>query len=172
VPALREPGAGSDLAGLATKAVEQDGEFIINGQKVWTSGARWPTWASPRPHRRERAEAPGHHVGSTFADKQPGVDVRPLREMTDTRSSAEVFNVRPRASRRRRSNRWAEQRLGPSANTTLMFERQLARRRRRWWRATFAPAGQEVRTGSIAASVTSYRSRRERRAVRRLRVRA
>src|SRR5688572_33360707 len=35
-----EPGAGSDLAGLSTKAVEQDGEYIINGQKVWTSGGQ------------------------------------------------------------------------------------------------------------------------------------
>ena len=39
-----EPGAGSDLAGLQTKAVAEGDDFIINGQKVWTSGAQYADW--------------------------------------------------------------------------------------------------------------------------------
>ena len=76
-----EPQAGSDLAGLQTKAVKDGDEWIINGQKVWTSGGQYADMGMLLA--RTNAEVPKHQGISYFAFEmhQDGVDVRPLKEM-------------------------------------------------------------------------------------------
>jgi alkylation response protein AidB-like acyl-CoA dehydrogenase len=95
-----EPGAGSDLASLSTKATRVDGGWSLSGQKVWTSAARHADWAiclartssdGPRKHSvDERAK----HDGITYflVDMtSPGLDVRPLRELTGVALFNEIF---------------------------------------------------------------------------------
>ncbi len=86
-----EPGAGSDLAGLTTRARREGDQFIINGQKVWSSGAQHADYGMLLA--RTDFEAPKHAGISWFAFSldQPGVDVRPLREMTGQALFNEVF---------------------------------------------------------------------------------
>jgi len=86
-----EPEAGSDLAGLRTTARHADGGWIVNGQKVWSSNAHLADMAMLLA--RTDAVAP-KHAGITwfaFDMMQPGVDVRPLREMTGRSLFNEVF---------------------------------------------------------------------------------
>jgi alkylation response protein AidB-like acyl-CoA dehydrogenase len=86
-----EPGAGSDLAGLTTRA-ERDGDrFVINGQKVWSSMARDSDYGMLLA--RTDFSVPKHHGISWFALPldQPGVTIRPLREMTGAAVFSEVF---------------------------------------------------------------------------------
>ncbi|MEX1253068.1 MAG: acyl-CoA dehydrogenase family protein [Dehalococcoidia bacterium] len=116
-----EPGSGSDLASLQTRAEVDGDDFVINGQKIWTSGA----------HRAERMmilartdqDAPKHKGISAFVVDMhaPGVTVRPLTNMAETDSFNEVFfdNVRvPKKDLIGELNRgWYV------ATTTLDFER-------------------------------------------------
>ncbi|WP_045875491.1 acyl-CoA dehydrogenase family protein [Pseudofrankia sp. DC12] len=86
-----EPGAGSDLAGLTTRA-ERDGDrWVINGQKVWSSQAREADYGMLLA--RTSFDVPKHAGISWFAFKldQPGVTIRPLREMTGDAVFNEVF---------------------------------------------------------------------------------
>ena len=116
-----EPGAGSDLAGLTTRAERDGDEWVVNGQKVWTSLATTPTsaccWPGPSP------DLPKHQGITYFAldMHQPGVEVRPLREMTGHAMFNETFLTDARVPDASivggRNNGWAV------ANTTLGYER-------------------------------------------------
>src|SRR6201991_1753025 len=77
-----EPGAGSDLAGLSTKATKVDGGWRISGQKIWTTAAQFSQWGALLA--RTDTSAPKHNGISYFLldMKSDGVEVKPLRELT------------------------------------------------------------------------------------------
>lgn len=116
-----EPGAGSDLAGLSTRAVREGDDWIVNGQKTWTSGARFAQWGELIC--RSDPDLPKHAGQTAFIVPMdaPGITIMPIRQMNGGASFNEVFfdDVRiPDAMR-----------LGPVgagwkvALTTLGFER-------------------------------------------------
>ena len=116
-----EPGAGSDLAGLQARAVKDGDEWIVNGQKVWTSGGHVADLAMLIA--RTDPDQP-KHAGITYfvvEMQQPGVEVVPLREMTGRSLFNEVFLTDARVADDAiiggLNNGWRV------ANTTLMFER-------------------------------------------------
>lgn len=86
-----ESSAGSDLAGLATRAVRDGDDWVINGQKVWSSGAQFAGWGELIC--RTDPEAPKHKGLTAFLLPMDtvGVDVRPLRQMSGGTSFCEVF---------------------------------------------------------------------------------
>lgn len=87
-----EPSSGSDLASLRTKAVPtEDGGFRVTGQKVWTTNGHWADYGYLLA--RTDPDAPKHRGISAFIVdmRLPGVEVRPLREMTGTSDFNEVF---------------------------------------------------------------------------------
>ena len=86
-----EPGAGSDLASLQTRATEDANDFIINGQKIWTSTAQHADMIFCLV--RTESDSPKHQGISylIFSMKTPGIEVRPLRTMTNHAEFNEVF---------------------------------------------------------------------------------
>jgi alkylation response protein AidB-like acyl-CoA dehydrogenase len=86
-----EPDAGSDLAGLKARAVKKDGGWVLNGQKTWSSGAHY----SDRSFLLARTDpdAPPHKgIGMFLIDlEQPGVEVRPIIQMTGSGEFCEIF---------------------------------------------------------------------------------
>jgi len=116
-----EPNSGSDLASLQTRAVADGDDFIVNGQKIWTSQAHYADWMFLIA--RTDPDAPKHRGISYFLVdmKTPGISVRPLINMGDGEGFNEVFfeNVRiPKSGLLGELNRgWY------IATTTLDFER-------------------------------------------------
>ncbi len=116
-----EPGSGSDLASLSTTAVRDGDDFVVNGQKIWTSGAHFTNWMILLA--RTDPEAPKHRGISFFLVDMttPGLSTRPLYNMTGSHEFNEVFfdNVRVPAT-----NLVGELNRGwYVAQTTLSFER-------------------------------------------------
>src|SRR3954462_14317844 len=116
-----EPGAGSDLAGLTTRAERDGDEFIVNGQKVWTSAGQIADLGMLLA--RTNFDVPKHQGITWLAIDmhQPGVEVRPVRELTGRAMFNEVFmsdaRVPADAVIGDLNNGWA------AANTTLAHER-------------------------------------------------
>jgi alkylation response protein AidB-like acyl-CoA dehydrogenase len=116
-----EPGSGSDVASLATRAVRDGDEWIVNGQKVWTTLAHMARWGLLVA--RTNPDQPKHKGLSYFIVDMhaPGVDVRPLKQITGDAEFNEVFFTDVRIP--------DSMRLGPEgegwgvATTTLMNER-------------------------------------------------
>ena len=86
-----EPGSGSDLASLNTRAVDSGDHYLINGQKIWTSGAQWADWMFCLV--RTDPDAPKHN-GISFvllSMDQPGVTVKPIRLISGNSPFCETF---------------------------------------------------------------------------------
>jgi alkylation response protein AidB-like acyl-CoA dehydrogenase len=118
-----EPGSGSDLASLQTRAVVEGDDFVINGQKIWTTSAHFADMMFALV--RTEPDAPKHSGISYLLVpmKSPGIDVRPLRTMTGGAEFNEVFftDVRVPLSNivGQRGEGWK------IANTTLLHERNM-----------------------------------------------
>ena len=124
-----EPGAGSDLAGLSTKAEDKGDHYLVNGQKIWTSGSQWADWCfclvrtDPKVQKQEG-------ISFLLIDmKTPGVEVRPIRIISGQSPFSEVFftNVKvPKENLMGQLNKgWT------IAKRLLQFERNATDTRRR-----------------------------------------
>ncbi|MYD44030.1 MAG: acyl-CoA dehydrogenase [Gammaproteobacteria bacterium] len=117
-----EPGSGSDLASLTTRAEVDGDDFVINGQKIWTSGAQYADMMFCLV--RTEPDAPKHQGISylVFSMDRPGIEVRPLVTMTGEATFNEVFFTDVRVPKNqiigKRGEGWFV------ANTTLKHERE------------------------------------------------
>jgi alkylation response protein AidB-like acyl-CoA dehydrogenase len=116
-----EPSAGSDLAGLRMSAVRDGDDWIINGQKIWTTGAQYCKWGMIVTRSDPTAEK---HKGITYfiVDMEaPGIEIRPIKQINGMSGFNEVFFTDVRVSDRNRVGAVNEGWRG--AITTLMNER-------------------------------------------------
>ena len=121
-----EPGSGSDLASLQTRATRDGDDWVINGQKIWTSGAQHADWIHVLT--RTDPEAPKHRGISYFMldMKTDGISVRPIEQMHGARGFNETFFEEVRGPDK---NMIGEENRGwYAATTTLDFERSGAHR--------------------------------------------
>src|SRR3972149_870480 len=116
-----EPNAGSDLAALRTRAEDKGDHFIANGRKTWTSAGSIADWglllARPAP-------AVAKHKGITcflINMRQPGIDIRPLKQITGSSEFSEVFMTNARVEKSDHIGRLGEG--WAIAQTTLGYER-------------------------------------------------
>jgi alkylation response protein AidB-like acyl-CoA dehydrogenase len=119
-----EPGSGSDLASLKTKAERRQDHYIVNGQKTWTSYAHYADWIFCLVRTDPTVEKRQEGISFLLVDmRSPGITVRPLRQMTGEAEFNEVFfdGVRVPAENLvgRLNEGWAV------AITTLAYERDL-----------------------------------------------
>jgi alkylation response protein AidB-like acyl-CoA dehydrogenase len=172
-----EPGAGSDLAALQTRAVADGDDYVINGQKIWTSGAHRSNWGWLAA--RTDPDAPKHKGISTFVVPMstPGITIRPLINIAGQHGFNEVFfdNVRiPKENLVGELNRgWYQvavaldfERSGIQAyaggRRTLEEITDFAREHRQLWernpqvRLALADRAVEVATGTIIAYRIPY----------------
>jgi len=116
-----EPSAGSDLAGLRTSAVRDGDDWILNGQKIWTTGAQYSRWGMIVTRTDPTAEK---HKGITYfiVDMQsPGIEIRPIKQINGMSAFNEVFFTDVRIADRNRVGAVNDGWRG--ALTTLMNER-------------------------------------------------
>jgi alkylation response protein AidB-like acyl-CoA dehydrogenase len=116
-----EPNAGSDLASLKTRAEDQGDHFIVNGQKIWTSSGPIADWGILLA-RTDPKVAKHRGISCVLLNmRQPGVEVRPLKQITGSSLFSEVFMTNARAEKSdligHTNEGWA------IAQTTLGFER-------------------------------------------------
>jgi alkylation response protein AidB-like acyl-CoA dehydrogenase len=86
-----EPNAGSDLANVATRAVLESGEWVLHGQKVWTSWAQWADWCFVVARTDPASQ---RHKGLSYLlvpMRQPGIEIRPIVQITGDSEFSEVF---------------------------------------------------------------------------------
>jgi alkylation response protein AidB-like acyl-CoA dehydrogenase len=130
-----EPGSGSDLASVKTRGVLDEDEWVINGQKIWTSGADTADYMFCLTRTEPGASK---HAGISYLlidMHQPGVDVRPLKQMTGGSTFNEVFLTEARTPKDwivgKRGEGWIVSRttlkhernsIGNAANTTAAFQ--------------------------------------------------
>ena len=116
-----EPNSGSDLASLKTSAEDKGDHFVVNGQKIWTSGGKVADWGLLLA--RTDPKAAKHKGISCFLMhmRQPGVEVRPLKQMTGSSEFCEVFMTGARVEKENQIGRLGEG--WAIANTTLGYER-------------------------------------------------
>ncbi len=94
-----EPNAGSDLASLKTRAEDQGDHFVVNGQKIWTSSGPIADWGILLC-RTDAKVAKHHGISCVLLNmRQPGVEVRPLKQITGSSLFSEVFMTNARADK-------------------------------------------------------------------------
>ena len=151
-----EPGSGSDLAGLTTRADRDGDDWVVNGQKVWSTSAHHARWGMLLA--RTSWDVPKHRGITFFAIEmdQPGVTVRPLRQMNGHASFNEVFFSDARVAGRDAigevGNGWTV------ALTTLAHERRMADTLRALGRSAKGPGrARDEHRAEVASLLEPYK---------------